>query len=90
MARLSASAGCAGNREVGSHNLSLNGAAFTTMLYHTLTRNRLVKMHFRLDDSKRMEIIRLAQVKYARDRYVGCQFVDQKSYDSDLGFYLMR
>ena len=36
------------------------------------------------------EIIRLAQVKYARDRYVGCQFVDQKSYDSDLGFYLMR
>lgn len=81
------------NQEAGDillENLSLNGAAFTTMLYHTLTRNRLVKMHFRLDDSKRTEIIRLAQVKYARDRYVGCQFVDQKSYDSDLGFYLMR
>jgi len=71
-------------------NLSLNGVGFTTLLGHRLTKGALVKIRFRLDDSRRTEVTRLSRVKYLSDRYVGCQFADQKSYDSDLGFYLMR
>ncbi len=71
-------------------NLSLNGVGFTTLLGHRLTRGALIKVRFRLDDSRRTEVTRLTRVKYLSDRYVGCQFADQKSYDSDLGFYLMR
>lgn len=71
-------------------NVSLNGVGFTTLLGHRLTRGALIKVRFRLDDSRRTEVTRLARVKYISDRYVGCQFADQKSYDSDLGFYLMR
>jgi diguanylate cyclase (GGDEF)-like protein len=71
-------------------NVSLNGVGFTTLLGHRLTRGALIKVRFRLDDSRRTEVTRLARVKYLSDRYVGCQFADQKSYDSDLGFYLMR
>lgn len=71
-------------------NLSLNGVGFTTLLGHRLVRGALVKIRFRLDDSRRTEVTRLARVKYLSERYVGCQFADQKSYDSDLGFYLMR
>lgn len=71
-------------------NLSLNGVGFTTLLGHRLNKGAVVKVRFRLDDSRRTEVTRLARVKYLADRYVGCQFADQKSYDSDLGFYLMR
>jgi diguanylate cyclase (GGDEF)-like protein len=71
-------------------NLSLNGIGFTTLLGHRLTRGALIKVRFRLDDGRRTEVTRLTRVKYLSDRYVGCQFADQKSYDSDLGFYLMR
>jgi diguanylate cyclase (GGDEF)-like protein len=71
-------------------NVSLNGVGFTTLLGHRLTKGALVKVRFRLDDSRRTEVTRLTRVKYISDRYVGCQFADQKSYDSDLGFYLMR
>jgi len=71
-------------------NLSLNGVGFTSLLGHRLTKNALVKIEFRLDDSRRTEVSRLVRVKYISDRYVGGQFADQKSYDSDLGFYLMR
>lgn len=71
-------------------NLSLNGIGFTTLLGHRLSRGMLVKVRFRLDDARRTEVTRLTRVKYLSDRYVGCQFADQKSYDSDLGFYLMR
>lgn len=71
-------------------NLSLNGIGFTTLLGHALTRNALLKVRFRLDDSRRTEVTRLVRVRYLSDRYVGCQFADQKSYDGDLGFYLMR
>jgi diguanylate cyclase (GGDEF)-like protein len=71
-------------------NLSLNGIGFTTLLGHRLSRGMLIKVRFRLDDARRTEVTRLGRVKYLSDRYVGCQFADQKSYDSDLGFYLMR
>lgn len=71
-------------------NLSLNGIGFTTLLDHRLKKNDLLRLRFRLDDSRRSEINRLAKVKYINERYVGIQFADQKSYDSDLGFYLMR
>lgn len=71
-------------------NVSLNGVGFTTLLSHRLVRGTLIKVRFRLDDSRNTEVTRLTRVKYMNDRYVGCQFADQKSYDSDLGFYLMR
>ena len=71
-------------------NVSLNGLGFTTLLGHRLNRNELLNVTFRLDDSRRSEINRVVRVRYMSDRYVGCQFTDQKSYDTDLGFYLMR
>lgn len=71
-------------------NLSLNGLGFTTLLNHRLARNAIIKVTFRLDDSRRTEISRTVRIRYINDRYVGCQFTDLKSYDSDLGFYLMR
>lgn len=79
--------------EVGDfllENLSLNGIGFTTLLGHSLTKNTTLKVRFRLDDSRRTEVTRLVRIRYLNERYVGCQFADQKSYDSDLGFYLMR
>lgn len=71
-------------------NLSLNGLGFTPLLGHRLVKNDLIKVFFTLDDSRRTEISRLARVRLVKDRSVGCQFEDQKSYDGDLGFYLMR
>ena len=71
-------------------NVSLNGLGFTTLLGNRLSKNDLITVSFRLDDARRSEITRVARVRYMSDRYVGCQFTDQKSYDTDLGFYLMR
>lgn len=84
---------CPDSLETGDfllENLSLNGLGFTTLLANTLNKGDLVKLTFKLDDSRATEVSRLGRVRYIRDRYIGCQFADQKSYDSDLGFYLMR
>lgn len=71
-------------------NLSLNGLGFTTLLMHSLNKGDLIRLAFKLDDARGTEVNRLGRIRYIRDRYIGCQFADQKSYDSDLGFYLMR
>ncbi len=71
-------------------NVSLNGVGFTALLTPTLAKNDLIRIWFRLDDARNTEIARVVRVRYLKDRYVGVQFADQKSYDGDLGFYLMR
>lgn len=71
-------------------SISLNGVGFTTLDKHDLSKNDVLKLRFQLDDSRKTVINRLVIVQYIRGRYVGCQFTDQKSYDGDLGFYLMR
>lgn len=71
-------------------NVSLNGVGFTTLLLSPLTKNELIRVRFRLDDTRQTEINRVVRVRYLKDRYIGCQYADQKSYDGDLGFYLMR
>lgn len=70
-------------------SLSLSGVGFTTLATHNLTRNSTLRLSFYLDDSRRTHINRLVRIQYTRDRYIGCQFADQKNYDGDLGFYLM-
>lgn len=71
-------------------SLSLSGVGFTTLDKHDLTKNDILSIRFQLDDSRKTVINRLVRVQYIRGRYIGCQFTDQKSYDSDLGFYLMQ
>ena len=71
-------------------NVSLNGVGFTTLLTPALAKNDLIRIWFRLDDTRNTEVARAVRVRYLKDRYIGAQFADQKSYDGDLGFYLMR
>lgn len=71
-------------------NISLNGIGFTTLVAHDLEKNELLRVQFQLDDSRRTDVTRSLKVRYIKERYIGCQFVDTKSYDSDLGFYLMQ
>lgn len=71
-------------------NVSLNGVGFTTLLTPDLAKNDLIRVWFRLDDARNTEVARAVRVRYLKDRYIGGQFADQKSYDGDLGFYLMR
>lgn len=71
-------------------NISLNGIGFTALLTPPVAKNDLIRVNFQLDDSRSTEINRVVRVRYIKDRYVGCTFADQKSYDGDLGFYLMR
>ncbi|NLW80958.1 MAG: diguanylate cyclase, partial [Desulfovibrionales bacterium] len=76
--------------EVLVENLSLKGVGFSTLGPNALSKNARIRLRFVLDDSRRSEIDRLVLVRYTRDRYTGSVFTDQKSYEGDLGFYLMR
>ncbi len=42
-----------------------------------------------LDDSKGSEIERIGTVRWVNDQMIGCEFTDDREFDSDLGFYFM-
>jgi len=70
-------------------DLSLQGVRFVTLNPHQLRVGDRVVLSFRLDDAKRTEIRRKAEVRSVQDRHVGAQFLHNASMDKDLGFYLM-
>jgi hypothetical protein len=69
-------------------NLSLGGIQFTCFRPHRILTDDTIELKFNLDNPARTEIRRSAKVMWVRDRDVGVQYVESKSFERDLSFYL--
>jgi len=69
-------------------DLSLTGIRFESLNPHEISTNDILEVKFKLDNSERSEIRKLAKVVWVRDRIVATHYSEAKLFEKDLGFYL--
>ena len=69
-------------------DLSLTGIRFESLKPHQISTNDILDVKFRLDNSVRSEIRKLAKVIWVKDRIVAAHYSETKLFEKDLGFYL--
>ena len=74
--------------EIIIRDLSMSGIRFECLNPHHISEDDVLKVKFKLDRPKRSEIQKLVRVIRVRERIIGAQFMETKSYKNDLKFYL--
>ncbi len=70
-------------------NLSLSGASFEVKGVHDLQIGHTGSLIFTLDNRKESVLFKKVIIKSVSGRRIGCEFVDDRAYQKDLGFYLL-
>jgi len=74
--------------EIIIEDISASGIRFASLKPHYISRNDTVELKFTLDNTMRTQIKKLVKIIWIIDRNVGAQYIDPKSLEKDLGFYL--
>jgi hypothetical protein len=74
--------------EIIIEDISLGGVRFASLKPHYISTNDTVELKFTLDNTMKTEIHKLVKIKWIIDRTVGAQYIDPKSLETDLIFYL--
>ena len=74
--------------EIIIEDISAGGVRFASLKPHYISRNDTVELKFTLDNTMKTEIHKLVKIKWIIDRTVGVQYIDPKSLETDLIFYL--
>jgi hypothetical protein len=69
-------------------DISASGVRFASLKPHYISRNDTVELKFTLDNPMKTEIHKLIKIIWIVDCNVGAQYIDQKSLEKDLEFYL--
>jgi hypothetical protein len=74
--------------EVIIEDISASGIRFASLRPHFISRNDIVELKFTLDNPMKTQIQGLVKIMWIIDHNVGAEFVNPKSLEKDLGFYL--
>jgi hypothetical protein len=74
--------------EIIIEDISAGGVRFASLQPHYISTNDTVELKFTLDNTMKTEIHKLVKIKWIIDRTVGAQYIDPKSLETDLIFYL--
>ncbi len=74
--------------EIIIEDISASGIRFASLKPHYISRNDTVELKFILDNPMRTEIQGLVKIIWIIDRNVGAEYIDPKSLEKGLGFYL--
>ena len=69
-------------------NLSLSGASFEARGLHDLQIGQRGFLLFTLDNRKQTIIKKQIIIKSVTNRRIGCEFITDRAFEKDLGFYL--
>lgn len=70
-------------------NLSLTGACFEVRGLHGLQTGNKGSLVFTLDNRKETVLYRQVIIRSVDGNRIGCEFVDERAFDKELGFYLL-
>ena len=68
--------------------LSFTGIQFESPNPHKISKDDLLEIKFELEDKLRSKIRKLVKVIWVKDRIIGANFIETKSYENELGSYL--
>ncbi|MEJ5300532.1 MAG: PilZ domain-containing protein [Thermodesulforhabdaceae bacterium] len=71
-------------------NISFSGIGIRSPFVDKLKEGDQVEVKFNLDDTHKSLIERIAVVRHVNKHFAGLEFVQDRSYDKVLGFYLMQ
>ncbi|MEA1947893.1 MAG: PilZ domain-containing protein [Thermodesulfobacteriota bacterium] len=74
--------------EIIIEDISASGIRFASLKPHYISRSDTVELKFTLDNPMRTEIHKLIKIIWIIDCNVGAQYIDPKSLEKDLDFYL--
>lgn len=70
-------------------NLSLSGACFEVRGVHDLKIGQIGSLVFTLDNRKKTVLFKKVVIKTVNGTKIGCEFVNDRAYEKELGFYLL-
>lgn len=70
-------------------NLSLSGACFEVRGIHDMKIGQQGSLVFTLDNRKETVLFKTVIIKTITGNLIGCEFVDNRAFEKDLGFYLL-
>jgi len=74
--------------EIIVRDVSMSGIRFECVNPHHISKDDVLRVKFRLDNSKRSEIRKHVKVIWVRDRTIGAHFIETKFYKGVLESYL--
>jgi hypothetical protein len=74
--------------EVIIEDISASGIRFASLKPHFISRNDIVDLKFTLDNPMKTQIQELVKIIWIIDRNIGAEFMNPKSLENNLGFYL--
>jgi PilZ domain len=74
--------------EIIIEDISASGVRFASLKQHYISRNDTVELKFSLDNQMRTQIQTLVKIKWIIDRNIGAEYINPKSLEKDLEFYL--
>ena len=74
--------------EVIIEDISVSGIRFASLKPHFISRNDIVDLKFTLDNSMKTQIQELVKIIWIIDLNIGAEFINPKSLENNIGFYL--
>jgi hypothetical protein len=69
-------------------NISRSGVGFSVKGLHAVKIGHKARLQFTLDNKKQTPINKQVVIKTVKGGYIGCEFVEDRAFEKDLGFYL--
>jgi len=69
-------------------NLSMNGLCFEVQGIHDIQIGQKGSINFTIDDRQETTLIRNVTVRSIQGNQIGCEFIEDRAYQKELGFYL--
>ena len=69
-------------------NISRSGVGFEVTGLHAIMIGQKARLQFTLDNKKKTHIDKHVVIISVKNGYVGCEFLDDRVFEKDLGFYL--
>jgi hypothetical protein len=69
-------------------NISRSGVGFRVKGMHSIMIGQKARLRFTLDNKKQTPIDKNVIIKAVNAGYIGCEFIEDRAFDKDLGFYL--
>lgn len=70
-------------------NLSLGGACFEVRGHHDMKIGQRGSLVFTLDNRKQTVLFKTVIIKTVTGNRIGCEFVEDRAFEKELGFYLL-
>ncbi len=78
-----------GGGKVRIINLSLSGVCFEVRGIHDLKTGQTGSLDFTLDNRKETVLFKKVIIKTVIGNRIGCEFMEERAYEKELGFYLL-